>query len=230
MNQREKSKERVQPKIYHIHIDAKEIDRGIYEYAVNELNFWDSAFDGHLREFDYALPNKHLTLKVKKKKIFEERWRLLEEKCKEGHYIGYLEGEYIPVDELIPYKEYTGAEIPFKISRRKLDPAKGEEFRQTEIHVTFKKEESSEELINKLMDSGFYGINVPKKDGVFVCFTAQGYVRTINKLRKRLTSFLVENGGAYRCTIKEERTVHYSLFDIDQEDLMEIVDSIEYFD
>ncbi len=222
------NKEKTQPKIFHIHIDAKEMDEVIYNYAVNKLGFIDSDFDGHLRKFDYNLPNKHLTFKTKKTDLYKEVWFDIETKCNEGHYIGFLEGEFIPSDDLLDYKPFTGADLPFKITRRKLDPFKNEEFRQTEIHITFKKEESSQELIDKLMDSGFYGINIPKKDGMFVCFTAQGYIKPILKLKKSIKKYLEENGGAHRCTIKEERTMNYSLYSIGSEDLMEIVDHVEY--
>lgn len=44
-----------------------------------------------------------------------------------------------------------------------------------------------------------------------------------------MKKYLEENGGAFRCTIKEERTMNYALYGVGPEDLMEIVDEVEYY-
>lgn len=221
--------EKTQPKIFHIHIDAKQMPRELEEYAISELGFTITDFEGHPEGYEHFEPIRHLTLKLDTKELFEAAWSKLENKTNDLEFIGYLEGEYIPIDDFIPYKQYQDIPLPFKVTRRKLDPGNKEDFRQTEFHLTLEKDLSHPDLIKKLLDSGLYGAYIPKDDGVFLVLTMQGYIKDIDPLIDSVRKFIEDSGGACRCTIKEERAISHKLYSIAPDDLPEIADTIEYF-
>lgn len=219
--------EKTDPKIFHIHIDAQSISTEFYTYAKDRFDFVDTDFDGHPDGYDHFEPKKHLTLKLYSKKDFENIWRKLVETADQHEFIGYLEGEYIPTDEYIPYKPFDKeVEFPFSIKTRPLDPSKNESFRQTEIHLTLDKNKSDPQLIKQLLDSGLYGAFIPKKDGVFLVLTMQGYLGDIHLIQQLLTDYLNNAGGAYRCTLKEERAIRHKRYGISVADLPVIADQV----
>lgn len=223
--------EKTQPKIFHIHIDAQVMPKALDEYAIRQFSFTETDYDGHPEGYDHFEPIRHLTLKIETKEKFVEVWDKLETKLTEyPDFIGYIEGEYLPIDEYIPFKEYQDIQIPFQITRRKLVPENSEDFRQTEVHVTMEKTQSHPELMKKLLDSGLYGAFIPKADGVFLVLTIQGFVKDITPLIDSIRVFLTESGGAYRCTIKEERAIAHKLCNIDSSELPEIAETINYFE
>ena len=162
--------EKVQPNIFHIHIDAQEMPKALDDYAINDLSFVPTDYDGHPEGYDHFEPIRHLTFKAHNKDMFHEVWEKLDKKLDAfPDFVGYIEGEYLPIDEFIFFKEeFIDLPIPFHISRRKLVPEKKEDFRQTEIHVTMEKTKSNPLLMKKLLDSGMYGAFIPKKDGEFL--------------------------------------------------------------
>lgn len=221
--------EATQPNIFHIHIDAKKMPSQLDEFALKELGFYDTDFNGHPEGYQHFEPNRHLTLKVKTKEDFNEIWEKLEEKADGADgFVGYLEGEYIPNDEYIPYKEFEDHPVPFKIERRILDGSEKEQFRQTEFHLTMEKSQSNPILMKKLLDSGLYGAYIPKKDGEFLVLTMQGFIKDIVPLYDELKKYLLKTGGAYRCTIKEERALRFKMYGVDSYDLPEIAENIVY--
>jgi hypothetical protein len=222
------TQEQTQTGIFHIHIDAKNMDKELYDFAIKKLGFYDSNFNGHPEGYVHFEPDRHLTLKLETKQEFFDTWEKLENFTKSENIKGYIEGEYIPVDEFIPYTEYKDIPIPFSIKRRKLNGTKNEEFRQTEIHLTLEKDKSHPDLIKKLLDSGLYGAYIPKDRGTFLVLTIQGFVKDIVPLCNKLTEYIKKSGGAYLCTIKEERAIKYKLFNVGAEDLPEIADTITY--
>lgn len=229
LEQTSRQLEKMQPGIFHIHIDAQELSPALYHFAIEKLGFYDSDFDGHPEGYVHFEPQKHLTLKLKTKQEFTSVWEQLEKEAEKHSWTGYLEGEYIPIDDYIPYKAYTELPVPFHIKRRRLDPQQKEEFRQTEIHLTYKKEESDERLTQKLLTAGLYGAYIPKKDGLFVVLTVQGYIRDIHKLIPVLKNYVLRSGGAYRCTLKEERAIKNRLFGIGIQELPEVAERVEVF-
>ncbi|RYU89461.1 hypothetical protein EWM62_14160 [Mucilaginibacter terrigena] len=221
--------ELTQPNIFHIHIDAKKMPQLFDEFAIKELGFYDTDFNGHPEGYQHFEPIRHLTLKVKTKEDFSEIWDKLELKTNEHpDFVGYLEGEFIPKDEYIPYKEFTDHPVPFKIERRVLSGSEKEAFRQTEFHLTMEKSQSSPVLMKRLLDSGLYGAYIPKKDGEFLVLTMQGFIKDIVPLYEILKSYILKTGGAYRCTIKEERAIKFKMYGIASVDLPEIAGNIQY--
>lgn len=221
--------EPTQSNIFHIHIDAKNLPASLESFAINELGFADTDFNGHPEGYQHFEPNRHLTLKVNSKSEFDEIWKKLENKSHETtDFIGYLEGEFIPEDIFIPYKEFSDLPVPFHVTRRTLTGSEKEQFRQTEFHLTMEKENSNPVLIKRLLDSGLYGAYIPKKDGVFLVLTMQGFIKDIVPLYNKLKEYLLTVGGAYKCTLKEERAIRYKMFGVDSPDLPEIADKINY--
>ncbi|MFT5890279.1 MAG: hypothetical protein ACI9Y7_000369 [Dokdonia sp.] len=223
-----KNIEKTQPEIFHIHIDAQEMTEELYEYAIKTLKFYDSDFNGHPEGFLHFEPEKHLTLKLITKAEFDETWEKLAKFTDKTKLRGYLEGEFIPIDEFIPYTEYKDIPIPFKIERRKLTGKDNEEFRQTEIHLTMEKDKSNPDLMKKLLEAGLYGAYIPKRRGTFLVLTIQGFIKDIVPLTNIIREYIIESGGAYLCTIKEERALKYKLFGISADDLPEIANKIIY--
>jgi hypothetical protein len=222
--------EKTQPKIFHIHVDAQNMPKALDEWAIKELNFVPTDYDGHPEGYDHFEPIRHLTLKAPTKEIFRSAWDMLEAKLDEHpDFVGYIEGEYLPIDEYIPFKAYTDIPIPFQITRRKLVPENSEDFRQTEVHITMEKTQSHPDLMKKLLDSGLYGAFIPKADGEFLVLTIQGFIKDIVPLIDSIRNFLTDSGGACRCTIKEERAIAHKLCNIDSAELPEIAESIKYF-
>lgn len=223
--------EETQPKIFHIHIDARRMPKGLEVFAIQELGFYDTDFSGHPEGYQHFEPKRHLTLKVKTKEEFNDIWAILEKKADDSKdFVGYLEGEFIPEDEFIPYTEFKDIPVPFRIERKTLSGSEKEEFRQTEFHLTMEKENSNPALVNRLLESGLYGAYIPKKDGEFLVLTMQGFIKDIVPLYNKLREYLFEAGGAYRCTIKEERALRFKMYGIVSSDLPEIAGKILYQD
>jgi len=221
--------EPTQPNIFHIHIDAQQMPEDLSRLARQQLGFCDTNFSGHPEGYIHFEPKQHLTLKVRTREEFDTAWSKLEDMASRPDFVGYLEGEYIPVDDFIPYKPFVDLPVPFRIQRRRLTGAEQEQFRQTEFHLVYKKDESDPRLTEKLLQAGLYGAFIPKKDGEFVVLTMQGYLKDVGPLVKALKKYIEEAGGAYRCTLKEERAIKHRLFGIGTADLPEIADRIEYF-
>src|SRR5476651_2162947 len=104
--------EKTQPKIFHIHIDAQIMPQGLDEYAIKQLNFVPTDYDGHPDGYDHFEPQRHLTFKAQTKELFQKIWDKLKAKLTfYPDFIGYIEGEFLPIDEYIPYKEYQDIPI-----------------------------------------------------------------------------------------------------------------------
>ncbi len=222
--------EPTQPGIFHIHIDARSMPVSLDEFALKEAGFIDTDFSGHPDGYQHFEPKRHLTLKLKTKDAFNKVWEQLEQKANESSdFVGYLEGEFIPKDEYIPHKEFENIPVPFKVERRTLTGSEKEQFRQTEFHLTMEKTKSNPELMKRLLDSGLYGAYIPKRDGEFLVLTMQGFIKDIEPLYEQLKKYLLKAGGAYRCTLKEERAIRFKMYGVTSPDLPEIANIITYY-
>lgn len=220
--------EQTQPGIFHIHIDAQQMTKRLYDFAVNQLAFYDSDFNGHPEGYVHFEPKRHMTLKLENRDEFFLAWNELESFVDGDEFNGYIEGEYIPFDEFIPFREYKNIPIPFTIDRRKLSGEQGEEFRQTEIHITMEKDKSHPQLMKRLLDAGFYGAYIPKPRGTFLVLTMQGFIKEITPLYTAVKEYIEESGGAYMCTIKEERAIRHKLYGLESNNLPEIASKVVY--
>jgi hypothetical protein len=218
--------ENVQPNIFHIHIDSKQpLKPELWEKAV-EIGFTDTNFSGHIEGHVHFEPVHHMTLKIDTKEVFSEKWQQIVEISDSIGFEGYLEGEFIPFDTLICYKNYNpNARLPFQIKRRVLTEEEG--FRGSEIHVSFLAATAEQAVVDTLMDAGLYGALIPKRLGDYLVLTVQGSVRQIQEIYEPLKKYLEEVGGLQFVTIKEERAIKYKTYGLlEAKDLPEVIDTI----
>ncbi len=218
--------EKTQPGIYHIHIDAEKMSEDLYQFAKHQLHFRDSDFEGSPEGYECFAPKKHMTLKLKERSDFDKMWDLVEDKADKVEWEGYLEGEYLPTDEYIPYKSFNGKPVPFKIERKKVMEEEG--FRQTEFHLSMDAIRSDPRLLRELLNSGLMAVEIIKKGTKFIIFTAQGANDKISRLYQSVKDYLINNGGASRCTIKEEQVVKYKLYKRSHNQLPEVLNKVHY--
>jgi hypothetical protein len=236
--------EKTQPRIFHIHCDAMtEESKPLLEELKRELGFVDHHFTGHPDGRDHYEPvGGHVSLKIlppqehpaSGKALFDRNWqRAVDAVRRFPEAKGYLEGEFIPFDIAIPEMECKDFFPPsFQITTRRLDPARGESARETEIHLVMQIEGeggSDRRIVEALYDAGLYGAYLGKRDHQAVVLTMQGYSRQIKPLMKELLWYLNAVGGVKRGSIKEEVALAIHRFGgMTVEDLPAIADTIEY--
>src|SRR5579863_5579056 len=91
--------------IFHIHFDGQSISGSLYDIVTKAFGFVDSDFAGSPEGYNTFYPQRHLTLKLPTKSKFMGVWHDLEKIISLENFKGYLEGEYIPTDVRIEYKE-----------------------------------------------------------------------------------------------------------------------------
>ncbi len=227
--------ETVQPGIFHIHIDSR-VNLGdkskLFDYLQKELGFYYTNFTGHPPGYaSITTPCPHLTLKLREKQEFEERWERVAKVCKDYDFAGYIEGEVITIDELVQSAKYVeGIAVPFNLKKRSLRGLPNEEFRDIEIHLTLDAEKSNPEVIRHLLDAGLSGAYMPKKRGeeeyTSLILTAQGFRKTIHPLVNLMRDYLLNVGGVVRGTLKVEKVLKYELFHMDYTQLPLVVEEI----
>lgn len=217
-----------EPGVFHIHIDAQQLPDELNCFALEQLGFAETNFSGHPPGFEHFEPNRHLTLKLTTKAAFETAWRRLEAAADRPDFVGYLEGEYIVTDEAIEYRPFRDIEAPFHVERRRLSGAPAEQFRQSELHLVYRREDSDPRLSDTLLRAGLYGAYIPKADGEYLVLTAQGFVRDIEPLHRAVRDFIKSAGGAVRCTLKEERAIRHKLAGVTSLQLPQIVAEARY--
>lgn len=227
--------ETVQLGIFHIHIDSR-VNLGdktkLFDHLQQELGFYYTNFSGHPHGYaSITTPYPHLTLKLIDKREFKDRWERVAKSCRDYDFAGYIEGEVIPLDELVPSAPYLeGIPAPFTLKKRVLRGPPHEEFRDIEIHLTMDADNSHPNVISHLLDAGFSGAYMPKRRGDLeyrtIILTAQGFQNTIRPLVDLLRDYLLKVGGVQRGTIKVEKVLKYELFHMDYTQLPPIVEEI----
>jgi hypothetical protein len=219
-----------QPGIHHIHGDWQEISPEAIALC-ESLGLTKTNFSGHPEGWEHFEPILHQTLKIESGREFNRVWDKLVlglTALGPGHIRGYLEGERIPVDMTLPEKPYMPFETPpFQIHRRRLDPRRGEVFREKEIHLTLDKDESDPDLIRDLLEAGLYGAYVPKSDHTALVLTMQGSRGVVDQLTEMLLPYLYETGGLVRASFKDEFAIRHERFGVSVEELPEVADWIE---
>ncbi len=199
--------------MFHIHVDAIEMNPEFERDLVERLQFYrvDYSIDRasvdlnpESREHEYHLTHK-TDLSTEFKRVSTEVLHLV--KTKNSIPIGYVECEFVALDERPEFVQYRGASVPFHLSMRPPQPGA---FRESELHVTLSRDGSDPHLLETLqhqmgMLSGF----IPKQYGMAQIFTAQGTQAQINQIREPLIHYIHSAGGAAHCSVKEERTVSY---------------------
>jgi hypothetical protein len=194
---------------FHIHVDAAEVRPPFEEYLA-QAGFVRTDFAGHPEGADgFEAPN-HLTLKLYDSEEFRRKFdEVVAAASKTSGIVGYLEGEFIPVDQDVADRPYqTGVEIPFRVTNQ---PIPKDSFRETEIHITLDRDRSDPRLLASLAEMGFFSAYMRKSYGVAQIFTVQGSRTQVDQLLPRLLAYLETCGGTANCSVKEERVARWWL-------------------
>lgn len=227
--------ELVNPKIYHIHIDTQSENESttlFHDWVRNTLGFFAHDFTGHPDGYAHFEPTMHSSIKIKTREEFNNCWKQLEEKFSQNPDIkGYLEGEFIPTDFVIPYKKLELFKEPcFKIERRTLLESRNETFRQTEFHLCLDNNNSDSRVVKALLDAGLYGALLKKPEYEMIVLTMQGDFRMINILKSEVRNYLKNVGGVVRATMKEEVALKNFRMNMTVAELPEIAHKIIIWD
>jgi len=220
----------VAPGIYHIHYDFYQEVPPEFQEKIRELGFFESDFtdfpDGHRG------PARHFTFKTKRKDLYLERWPVTVELGQKLGIPGYLEGEQVITDEVIHAASSLDemVRVPFRLHREPLTAAEG--FRETEIHLTYRQEDSDERVWRMMAECGMAIAIMPKlkrgRNYHALILTAQGSIEVIEPLKAALKEFFGRFGGINYADMKEERVLNYHLFGITPSDLPPVVRRIEW--
>lgn len=218
--------------MFHVHIDGHNRPEALVTQALG-LGFKLADFLGGPEPEIYGPqqsfePPSHLTWKGETRDALHQVWGEISAACHQHHFVGYLEGEFIREKVSITERPFTDVPVPFQLTRRRLTGGRGEEFRETEMHVVLDSRASDRRLIQRLLDAGLYGAYYDKPTGYrAMILTAQGFVRDVRPLMGTLIAYLEAAGGSVRGTIKEECIARYELFGIAAPDLPEIIANVK---
>jgi hypothetical protein len=157
---------------------------------------------------------KHFTFKTKDIVDFNHQFDATEQYFinNPGSIIGYLEGEYVPLDLEIEAKPFDRAvPIPLKLELSNLEPGS---FREDEIHITLDRDKSEPQLLENLRGMGFFSAYMDKPTGNVEIFTAQGTKKNINLILRQIKDYLDKSGGSIGGSIKEEIILKWWLSDL----------------
>jgi hypothetical protein len=200
---------KTQEGVYHIHIDANHLSTAVERDLLKDFAFKDTAFSGHAPDARHFETLKHLTFKTQYYYEFTKKFESLKKYCEEqkGDMIGYIEGEYVPIDIVLPEKDFNpDVSTPFTLSLKDLPVGS---FREDEIHITMNRDESDPRLLQNLRMMGFFSAYMDKPQENVEIFTAQGSRKTIKIILQRTYDYLTVGGGYKNCSIKEEMILRW---------------------
>ncbi len=189
---------------FHIHVDAQSLSSDFERRLVDELGFWRSDFSGHPEGFEHYEPPHHLTVEPTTGHEFRDLFaRILPRAQAPGAMRGYIEGEFVALDQDLPTRAFhPSVPAPFTLRRTFLPSGT---FRESEVHITLDRDRSHPQLRRSLLHMGLYSAYLPKSYGTAEIFTAQGSRANIDIILPVLVEYLQSAGGAVECSIKEER-------------------------
>lgn len=190
-------------KEFHIHFNLSWIDDNFKRTLLQDLGFSVDHFivpSGHTF-------TEHLSKKLFTKNEFESMFQFISGKPSLPSFLeGYIEGECVAFEKKIPYKKYTkNIAFPLRVTKVPV----GNAHRQSEIHISMNKEDSSEIVKKNLLDIGFDRVSVIRKKGVKDVFTLQGSTKDMRIVLKNIVDYLTRVGGVVDCKVKEERTLAF---------------------
>jgi hypothetical protein len=198
---------------YHIHIDASYLSSQTEALLLDKFGFVDTAFSGHAEGALHFETPKHFTFKIKDRADFNQKFDAVQQYFIDnpGSIVGYLEGEYVPLDLDIVSKPFDRTvPVPFKLDLTNL--ASGS-FREDEIHITLDREKSEPQLLENLRGMGFFSAYMDKPHSNVEIFTAQGSKKNVKMILKQIKEYLSKAGGGVGGSIKEEIILSWWLSD-----------------
>lgn len=197
---------------FHIHIDASWIAAAVEDALVREHGFAAMDFDLKNSEPPCYAPERHLTRKIYSSGEFKQAFSKVERLAETTQGIrGYIEGEFVALNETIEGRPYDPtACLGVRFDCRELGPGS---FRESEVHITFRRSPPDNRLERTLLDAGFFAVLLPKADGMATVFTAHGYRKDITALVPPVLNFLHAAGGFELVKVKEERIAKWWISD-----------------
>jgi hypothetical protein len=210
---------------FHIHIDAAWIAAGFENALLRDYGFYAMDFDHGSPEDSGHAPERHMTLKVFDPVGFKATFHAVSSLAQSsGGMRGYIEGEFVSINETIVGGPLASqAVLPFRFSTR---PLADGSFRESEIHVTFRRSAPAAVVRTALQAAGFFSAALPKPDGIAQVFTAQGSRRDIARIVPLVVDFLRAVGGFELVKVKEERIARWWMSSPDLP-LPPVIDQIE---
>lgn len=197
---------------YHIHVDGQENIPERAKAWFLEHGFWPDQFVPVDKDPGFQ-PHDHLSHetsdKVLNDRLRRETYAFL--RANPTLVVGYVESEAIvsratfddhPFDPSVP--------LPVRLTIRPiaeiLEVVPSDWFRQSEIHVTSRKDQTDPRLIDALKRIGLYTAHYVSAvdDQLYVIFTVQGYQRDVARLSGLLTGYLHEAGGTCNAAMQFE--------------------------
>lgn len=195
--------------MFHIHVDATSLEPAFEDYLIRSLGFWRSDFSHQFADDDGFEPTHHLTQKPPTSVEFQRLFRHVVDFATEhqGAMRGYIEGEFIAVDEDLEEKPFDASiEPPLAFTLTALPQGL---FRESEIHISLDKDRSDPRLRRALKDMGFFAGFIPKPYGVAQVLTVQGSRKHVEEILPPLLDYLRAAGGSAHCSVKEERVAKW---------------------
>jgi hypothetical protein len=193
---------------FHIHIDAAWIAAGFENALLRDYGFYAMDFDHGSADDSGHAPERHMTLKIFDPVGFKATFDAVTSLARSsGGMRGYIEGEFVSLNETIvggPLE--SQAVLPFRFSTR---PLADGSFRESEVHVTFRRNAPEAAVRAVLQGAGFFSAVLPKPDGMAQVFTAQGSRRDIARIIPPVLDFLRSVGGFELVKVKEERIARW---------------------
>lgn len=198
---------------FHIHVDAWELSVAFGEQLREVWKFVPSDFAGHPEGTEGFEPPHHFTYKTRSsvefRRVFDAVFAAAQAP---GAMRGYIEGEFLPIDEDVPEKPFDPSVDP-PIRAIRLGNLPRDSFREAEIHIVMDTERSDPRLLQILVEMGLFSAYMKKPYGRAIIFTVGGTREHIGRLLGPLRKYLHEAGGAVAGSIKEERIAAYWLGD-----------------
>jgi hypothetical protein len=194
---------------YHIHVDAEYLSSEATGELIENFGFKNTAFSGHAPDALHFETKRHFTFKTEIHGDFECKFDAVNQYFLDHveSIIGYLEGEYVPVDLTIDPREFNpNVAIPFEL---RLGDLELNSFREDEIHITLDREQSDPRLLESLRGMGFFSAYMDKPQCNVEIFTAQGSKKNIKEVVVATKQYLELVGGAINCSVKEEMILRW---------------------
>ncbi len=200
------------PLEFHIHIDARWIAPSLEDLLLRAHGFEAMDFDLASSQAPCYAPDRHLTRKVFDALDFKRSFDTVIRLAASTRAIqGYIEGEFVARNEVIQGKPFDPtAHLDLHFDLRDLDPG---QFRESEVHITFRRSLPDPRLEQTLLASGFFAALLPKPDGIAKVFTAHGSRKDIGALMPVVVKFLGAVGGFEIVKVKEERIARWWISD-----------------
>lgn len=187
--------------IFHLHVDGHCMTQ-LHISGVEDRGFVKTPFRMDLGGDGFEAPY-HFTLKTTDPKRFKKVFDDVTSFLADSGFIGYVEGECVPVDIDIPVRPQT-VERPKLTGTPRIEALEDGCFRESELHIAYNATDSDKSFRESLVALGFFSAFMDKPYGLCEILTIQGTADAIRKLEPVVTDFLLQSSEVKNCSIKRE--------------------------